>query len=82
MRIKTTIEPAKPGKPVIEPLESVNHPFAREKPPAPMPMIRAVICRLRRTSGTSKAMIRTDAITSVHDSIQPRNGWMIRLVNT
>ena len=42
----------------------------------------AVIWRLRSTSGTSNAMIRTEAITSVHDSIQPRNGPMMRLVNT
>ena len=73
-----------PGKPVIDPLESVNQLLAWVKkwPPAPMPMIRAVICRLRRTSGTSKAMISTDAITSVHDSSQPRNGCRIRLENT
>ena len=25
---------------------------------------------------------QTDAITSVHDSIQPRNGWTMRVVNT
>jgi len=47
-----------------------------------MPMIRAVIWRLRSTSGTSKAMIRTEAMTRVQDSIQPRNGCRIRLVNT
>ena len=66
------------------PLESVNQLLACVKkwPPAPMPMIRAVICRLRSTSGTSKAMISTDAITSVHDSSQPRNGCRIRLENT
>ena len=50
--------------------------------PAPIPMMRAVIWRLRRTSGTSKAMISTEAITSVHDSSQPSDGWRIRLVNT
>ena len=66
------------------PVESVNHVFACVKkcPPAPMPMIRAVIWRLRRTSGTSNAMISTEAMTSVHDSIQPTNGCTIRLVNT
>ena len=47
-----------------------------------MPMIRAVIWRLRSTSGTSNAMISTEAITSVQDSIQPRNGWTMRLVKT
>ena len=72
-----------PGKPVMDP-PSVNQLLAwlKKCPPAPMPMIRAVICRLRRTSGTSKAMISTDAITSVHDSSQPRNGCRIRLENT
>ena len=69
---------------MIPPVESVNQVFALSKkwPPGPMPMIRAVICRLRRTSGTSKAMISTEAITSVHDSSQPTNGWAMRLENT
>ena len=73
-----------PGVPVIAPVESVNQLLACVKkcPPAPIPMIRAVICRLRSTSGTSNAMISTDAITSVNDSIQPSAGWRIRLVNT
>jgi len=80
----TTSDAMKPGVPVIEPVASVNHVFALVKkwPPAPMPMIRAVICRLRSTSGTSKAMMRTEAMTRVHDSNQPRNGCRIRLVNT
>ena len=47
-----------------------------------MPMIRPVIWRLRRTSGTSNAMMAIDAITSVHDSSQPRNGPMMRVVKT
>ena len=74
----------KPGEPVMPPVESVNHEFAwlKKCPPAPMPMMRAVICRLRRTSGTSNAMISTEAITSDHDSIQPTNGWTMRLVKT
>ena len=69
---------------MIPPVESVNQVFACVKkwPPAPIPMMRAVIWRLRSTSGTSNAMIRTDAITSVHDSIQPRNGCTMRLVKT
>ena len=73
-----------PGVPVIAPVESVNQVLASLKklPPAPIPMIRAVICRLRSTSGTSNAMISTEAITSVHDSSQPRNGCRMRLVNT
>ncbi len=71
-----------PGVPVIDPVESVNHELAPWKPPAPIPTIRAEICRLRSTSGTSNAMIRTDAITSVHDSSHPRNGCRIRLENT
>ena len=74
----------KPGLPVIDPVESVNHVFAflKKCPPAPIPMMRAVIWRLRSTSGTSNAMIRIEAITRVHDSIQPTNGWTIRLVKT
>ena len=84
MTARTTSDPMKPGLPVIDPVESVNQVFAclKKWPPAPMPMMRAVICRLRRTSGTSNAMIRIDAITSVHDSIHPRNGWTMRLVKT
>ena len=80
----TTSDAKKPGDPVIPPVESVNHVFALLKkwPPGPMPMIRAVIWRLRRTSGTSKAMISTEAITSVHDSSQPTNGCAMRLENT
>ena len=80
----TTIEAKKPGEPVIPPVESVNQVFALLKkwPPGPMPMIRPVIWRLRRTSGTSNAMISTEAITSVQDSSQPRNGWTMRLENT
>ena len=59
---------------MISPVEFVNQLFAflKKWPPAPMPMIRPVICRLRRTSGTSNAMIAIEAITSVHDSSQPR----------
>ena len=84
MTASTTSDAMNPGLPVIEPVESVNQVFALLKkcPPGPIPMMRAVIWRLRRTSGTSNAMIRTDAITSVHDSIQPRNGWTMRLENT
>ena len=75
----TTIEAMKPGVPVMSPVESVNQLFAPWKPPAPIPMIRAEIWRFLSTRGTSKAMIRTEASTSVHDSSQPRNGWRIRL---
>ena len=78
----TMIEAMNPGVPVIVPVASVNHVFAPWKPPAPIPMIRAEIWRFLRTSGTSKAMIRTLAITSVHDSSQPRNGCRMRLENT
>ncbi len=80
----TTMQAMNPGMPVMAPVASVNQLLAPVKklPPTPIPTMRAVICRLRRTSGTSKAMIRIDAITRVHDSIQPRNGWMMRLVNT
>ena len=56
--------------------------FLKKCPPAPMPMIRPVIWMLRSTSGTSKAMIAMEAITSVHDSSQPTNGPTIRVVNT
>ena len=56
--------------------------FLKKWPPAPMPMIRPVIWMLRSTSGTSNAMIATEAITSVHDSSQPRNGPMMRVVKT
>ena len=84
MRASTTRQPMNPGVPVIAPVESVNQVFASWKklPPAPIPMMRAVICRLRSTSGTSKAMISTEAMTSVHDSSQPRNGCTIRVVKT
>ena len=84
MIASTTSDPMNPGVPVIPPVESVNHVFASWKklPPAPMPMILAVIWRLRRTSGTSNAMMSTEAMTSVHASIQPRNGCVMRLVNT
>ena len=78
----TMIEAMKPGVPVIVPVASVNQLFAPWKPPAPIPMIRAEIWRFLSTSGTSKAMIRTLAITSVHDSSQPRNGCRMRLENT
>ena len=80
----TTSDAMKPGVPVIAPLESVNQVFASLKklPPAPMPMMRAVIWRFRRTSGISNAMIATEARTSVQPSIQPRNGWTMRLVKT
>ncbi len=78
----TTIEAMNPGVPVMFPVESVNHVFACVKPPAPMPMIRAAICRFLSTRGTSNAMMRTLAMTSVHDSSQPRNGCRMRLENT
>ena len=41
----TTIEAMNPGVPVIVPVESVNHVLAwlKKCPPAPIPMIRAVI---------------------------------------
>ena len=84
MTASTTSEPMNPGVPVIAPVESVNQRVRvlEEVPPAPMPMMRAVIWRLRSTSGTSKAMISTEAITSVQDSSQPRNGCTMRIVNT
>jgi len=82
MASSTTIEPMKPGMPVMEPVASVNQLLAPPKPPAPIPMIRAVIWRLRSTSGTSKAMMSTDAMTSVHDSRNPSAGCRMRLVNT
>ena len=52
-----------PGVPVIDPVESVNHELAPWKPPAsdaddPRRDLAS------STSGTSNAMIRTDAITS------------------
>ena len=37
-------------------------------------MIRPLICRLRSTIGTSKAMIASDENTSVNDSIHAMNG--------
>ena len=45
MTARTTSDPMKPGLPVIDPVESVNQVFAclKKWPPAPMPMIRAVI---------------------------------------
>ncbi len=82
MASSTTTEPMNPGVPVMAPVASVNHPLAPLKPPAPIPMMRAVIWRLRRTNGTSKAMISTDAITSVQDSSHPSDGCRMRLVNT
>jgi hypothetical protein len=82
MASSTTMDPMKPGVPVMAPVASVNQELAPPKPPAPIPMIRAVIWRLRRTSGTSNAMISTDAMTSVQDSIHPSPGCRMRLVNT
>ena len=82
MARSTTIEPMNPGVPVMAPVASVNHPLAPLKPPAPIPMMRAVIWRLRSTSGTSNAMISTEAMTSVQDSIHPSAGCRMRLVNT
>jgi hypothetical protein len=84
MIASTTSDAMNPGEPVMAPVESVNQVFESWKklPPAPIPMMRAVICRLRRTSGTSKAMISTEAMTSVQASSQPRNGCVMRLVKT
>ena len=95
-RIVTVLPPAS-GPPYVwtlvtlgtgceEPFSSTNvnqlFAFLKKWPPAPIPMMRAVICRLRSTSGTSNAMIRIEAITRLHDSSQPRNGCTMRLVNT
>src|SRR4051794_30535202 len=82
----TSSAPTKPQPPVIPSLVA-NQWLARSKKPQPVPIptIRPVICRLRRTIGTSNATIDSDATTSVNDSSQPRNGPALgisRVVNT
>ena len=75
-----------PGQPVTLPPE-VNQPFARLKKPAPVPipMMSPLIWVLCSTIGISKAIIASEAKTSVNDSTQARKGpipGISRLVKT
>ena len=86
IRAITTSAPIIPGQPVMAPPE-VNQPFARlKKPvPVPIPMISPLIWVLCSTIGISKAMIASEAKTSVNDSTQARKGpatGISRLVKT
>ncbi len=72
----TTIDPMNPGRPVIDPLESVNHEFACVKkcPPAPIPMITRGDLQIAQHERDLEGDDRTEAITSINASSHPRNG--------
>jgi hypothetical protein len=86
IRAITTSAAIIPGQPVTLPPE-VNQPLARLKKPAPVPipMMSPLIWMLCSTMGISKAMIASEAKTSVNDSTQARKGpipGISRLVKT